>query len=332
MADINIYGTLNSKTGDGKLAKASQIYDEALGKFQSEINQQGGGGGDAYGIVYIGEQSNFTESSYPNGYYTISYSGSSLYGDINNIWNQGKIPVLKVLLSIHTSGYSIPLYKAPNNDFNGHERADNGNYTVDVIISSNSGVINTRSVGTYSKPSGGIPASDLASGVIPDVSGKENTSNKTSDISTNKTSTTKYPTTKGVADYLDAELAGIEDVLDAILGDDTLHEQKKMDIVSASGTTLSAAVNTYYNFASEVNTLAVTLPSVTDSTHINNIVFMLTTGSTPAVTFAAPTGIDVIAQDGFSIEASTTYEINAIFNGTSWVIAAMKLSTTPINS
>lgn len=143
---------------------------------------------------------------------------------------------------------------------------------------------------------------------------------------------TNLVTSGGVADYLNAELAGIEDVLDAILGDDTLHEQKKMDIVSASGTTLSALVNTYYNFASEVNTLAVTLPSVTDATHINNIVFMLTTGSTPAVTFAAPTGINVIAQDGFSIEASTTYEINAIFNGTAWVVAAMKLSTTPINS
>lgn len=119
---------------------------------------------------------------------------------------------------------------------------------------------------------------------------------------------THYPSTKAVADYA----------------------QKKMDIVAASGTTLNAAVDTYYSFASNVDTLAITFPAVTDTTHISNIVFMLTTGSTPAVTFTAPSGINVIAQDGFSIEASTTYEINAIFNGTSWVVAAMKLNTTDI--
>ena len=136
--------------------------------------------------------------------------------------------------------------------------------------------------------------------------------------STPTSNSTNLVTSGGVAGYVDAA---------------TLNEQKKMDIVSASGTSLSAAVNTYYNFASEVNTLAVTLPSVTDSTHINNIVFMLTTGSTPAVTFTASgSGVGVIAQSGFSIEASTTYEINAIFNGIAWVIAAMKLSSTPINS
>lgn len=33
----------------------------------------------------------------------------------------------------------------------------------------------TKNTGTYSKPSGGIPASDLAAGVIPDISGKANT-------------------------------------------------------------------------------------------------------------------------------------------------------------
>lgn len=232
MADINIYGTLNSQTGDGKLAKASQIYDEALGKFQSEINQQGGGGGgDAYEIVDIGEQTNFS-GNYPDGQYTISYSGSdTLYNTINAVWTSGKIPVLKVLLSSHTSGYSIPLYKAPSDDFNGHERAENGNYTVDVDISTNRQVINTRAVGTYSKPSGGIPASDLASGVQTslgnadtavqpaDIANMEVTSNKTSDISTNKTSTTKYPTTKGVADYLDGIVGDINTILDEINGE-----------------------------------------------------------------------------------------------------------------
>ena len=108
--------------------------------------------------------------------------------------------------------------------------------------------------------------------------------------------------------------------------------ESKMAIVAASGTTLTASVDNYYLFSSEVGTLEITLTTPSDTTHITKAVFMLTTGSTPAVTFAGASGVNVIAQDGFSIEASTTYEINAIFNGTAWVVAAMKLSTTPINS
>lgn len=136
----------------------------------------------------------------------------------------------------------------------------------------------------------------------------EEIQNKKITIAGNESSNSYYPSTKAVADYA----------------------QKKIEIVAASGTTLSAAINTYYNFVSDVGTLAITFPAVTDTTHISNIVFMLTTGSTPTVTFTAPSGINVIAQDGFSIEASTTYEINAIFNGTAWVVAIMKLNTTDI--
>lgn len=194
----------------------------------------------------------------------------------------------------------------------------------------------------YKKPSSGIPASDLASGVIPDVSGKEDTSNKTSDISSNASSTTKYPTTKGVADYVEGELSDIEDALDMILGGDTLDEEKKTTIVqavdstdaTAAITTLSASVDTYYYIPIAVGTLAITLPAPIDLTHINKIVFMLTTGSTPAITFTATaisgTTPSVIAQNGFQLAASKTYEINAIFNGAAWVIAAIELTTTDI--
>lgn len=186
---------------------------------------------------------------------------------------------------------------------------------------------------------------------IPDVSGKEDSSNKVTSFQTTPDDT-HYPSEKLVKDSLDTKIDNIDvEELTAIDVDDTptanssnlvtsggvynvlLNKQDKMPISSASGTTLSAVANTYHNFTSEVNTLAITFPAVTDVTHITNIVFMLTTGTIPAITFAASgTGVNVIAQDGFSIEASTTYEINAIFNGTMWVVAAMKLSITPINS
>lgn len=39
-AKINIYGVLHNNTVDGKLAKTAQLYDDELGKMQSEINKE----------------------------------------------------------------------------------------------------------------------------------------------------------------------------------------------------------------------------------------------------------------------------------------------------
>lgn len=47
MAEIKIYGTLVNATTDPKIAKASQIFDEELNKYQSEINTQLGTSGDS---------------------------------------------------------------------------------------------------------------------------------------------------------------------------------------------------------------------------------------------------------------------------------------------
>ena len=99
-------------------------------------------------------------------------------------------------------------------------------------------------------------------------------------------------------------------------------KENKVEIVVASGTTLSAQVGKYYRFDTEVGTLAVTLPTPTDTTHLSNVILFLTTGSTPAITF---TSANVLYQDGYEIEAETTYEINCLFNGSNWVIAAMKI-------
>ena len=38
--EIELYGALRSKTSDHKVAFASEVYDEAQGKFQSQINQE----------------------------------------------------------------------------------------------------------------------------------------------------------------------------------------------------------------------------------------------------------------------------------------------------
>jgi hypothetical protein len=74
-----------------------------------------------------------------------------------------------------------------------------------------------------------------------------------------------------------------------------------------------------------VGTLAVTLPSVGDATKVSAVVFGFTTGSSPAVTFTPPNGVPIFFSDGLSIEASSTYEVNALFNGTAWCLALIKL-------
>jgi hypothetical protein len=99
-------------------------------------------------------------------------------------------------------------------------------------------------------------------------------------------------------------------------------KENKIDIVAASGTALTAQVGKYYRFDAEVGTLAVTLPTPTDTTHLSNVILFLTTGSTPAITI---TSANVLYQDGYEIEAETTYEINCLFNGANWVIATMKI-------
>lgn len=64
-----------------------------------------------------------------------------------------------------------------------------------------SGGVYTAVSAKYTKPTNGIPASDLAQGVIPDVSGKENTSNKVTSLSSASTDT-QYPSAKCVYDLL----------------------------------------------------------------------------------------------------------------------------------
>lgn len=146
----------------------------------------------------------------------------------------------------------------------------------------------------YVKPSSGIPSTDLASAVQTSL-GKANTALQASDIT------------------------GL---------------QSKVSIQTASGATLSASIDTYYRFTDSVSTLAITLPAPTDTTHITSIVFAMTTGASPAVTFTATaiggTTPPIYAQDGFAIEASTTYEVNAIFNGVAWIVAAIKIGSTAL--
>ena len=98
-------------------------------------------------------------------------------------------------------------------------------------------------------------------------------------------------------------------------------KQDKMGIVSAGSSALSAAANTYYKFSSNVGTLTVTLPSVSDNTKVTTVVLSFTTGSSPNVTLTASGGATISYFADYAIEANTSYEINCLWNGQKWIVA-----------
>jgi hypothetical protein len=90
-------------------------------------------------------------------------------------------------------------------------------------------------------------------------------------------------------------------------------------------TSLTCEVGKYYRLDVAVETLTVTLPSMSGVTTVKTVVLYLTAGTTPAVTISAADSKDVLYQDGFGIESGKTYEINALFNGAVWVVASVEI-------
>lgn len=109
---------------------------------------------------------------------------------------------------------------------------------------------------------------------------------------------------------------------------------------SALSTTLTAAINKYYRFDTAVDTLTVTLPELASSSKVQNVIVYLTAGSnadSTTITFAAATPTEgtaapVYYQKNYTIEAGKTYEINALYNGAAWIVAAVEIVTVVAQS
>jgi hypothetical protein len=105
--------------------------------------------------------------------------------------------------------------------------------------------------------------------------------------------------------------------------------EKKMICSMPTYGSLNALVGHYYYFSHAENTYAITLPTMelldgaTSDIYAESIVFFIPTGTTPAITFSSTNTI--LYQNGFALEASKTYEINALWNGAAWVIAAVEI-------
>ena len=96
-----------------------------------------------------------------------------------------------------------------------------------------------------------------------------------------------------------------------------------IETVATGTTALTAVVGTYYTL-SNVGTINITLPVPTDG-YVNTIVFYIVTGSAnPSISMISTASIKY--QENYNFDASSTYEVNALYNGIAWVIAFMKLS------
>lgn len=86
----------------------------------------------------------------------------------------------------------------------------------------------------------------------------------------------------------------------------------------SSGNTLTAEFNKYYAITASLNTFTITLPSVAGVTNATGFMVAFTAGSTPNLTIS---GSNLMYNEGYSIEANKTYELNFLWNGVKWFIA-----------
>ena len=104
-------------------------------------------------------------------------------------------------------------------------------------------------------------------------------------------------------------------------------KEDKIAIDSTAKTaSFTASVGNHYtvNIAAS-GSVTITLTTPSDNTHISSAVFRVTTSTSPALTFAAASGVNIYVGTSYSIEASKVYEINALWNGTDWSILCSEI-------
>lgn len=102
------------------------------------------------------------------------------------------------------------------------------------------------------------------------------------------------------------------------------YDDSLVDVVQCTSSTVPAtlAKDTYYNVTGTVSSLSLVLPTIADSTHLHAISVCFTTGSsTPSVSISSAGSATISYFSGYSIKASTSYELNIMWNGTKWIVA-----------
>ncbi len=101
-----------------------------------------------------------------------------------------------------------------------------------------------------------------------------------------------------------------------------------VSVIPSSGTgaltdnTLNAASGTYYRFNYTVNTLIVNLPNMTGVSSLRPVILYVETGGTPSISFTSADNKTVTQYSNYEIDMNSKYEINCLYNGQKWVVAA----------
>jgi hypothetical protein len=102
----------------------------------------------------------------------------------------------------------------------------------------------------------------------------------------------------------------------------TKEDKTNVVVSTASDLPATLSVGTYYNISNTVSSLTLQLPVVSDNSHLSIIAVYFTTGSgTPSVNITSANSATISYFSGYAIKASTTYELNIMWNGTKWVVA-----------
>ena len=186
---------------------------------------------------------------------------------------------------------------------------EDGSITYDKLASALAAAVDSIA-DKYEKPGTGIPGTDLASGVIPDISGKQDapetpgTAGQVLGLDANLAPvwTNKGGGSGGAVD--DVQVNGVSVVTDGV-AEITIDP---VETVTGATPSISAVPGVRY-ICGECSTLTIVVPS----SGIIDVTFE--SGSTPTVlTVTPPTGVTAIKwANGFdpsSLEANTTYEIN----------------------
>lgn len=107
-------------------------------------------------------------------------------------------------------------------------------------------------------------------------------------------------------------------------GDSNKEEKLTPETYSTAPASIDAELNKYYRIDADVDTMEITLPEVTEDDAISNIIFMITVGDDPNITFTS-TSQNIYYQEGYVIDAGKTYEINCMWNGNAWIVASIEI-------
>lgn len=99
--------------------------------------------------------------------------------------------------------------------------------------------------------------------------------------------------------------------------------ESKMGVVATAQTAdFNAEAGKYYTVTAD-SAITITLPTPSATTALSSIVFDTTLGASGGITFSFSGTVKY--NSAFPLSVSTEYEVNALFNGSTWILMAAEV-------